>query len=82
MRFRLAGKLPSAAKWCGDLQDSLARREKQCRLTTAEFLETRENSGPSAPPAQPGWLRDYQELQDWHKLLAEYEQALHSLKAP
>ncbi len=44
-------------------QDSLARREKQCRLTTAEFLQAREEGCLPPLPAQAGWQQDYQELQ-------------------
>jgi hypothetical protein len=76
----LAREIAICRKMVRRLQDSLARREKQGRLTKAEFLQARDKGGPSAPSAQAGWQRDYQELQYWHKLLAEYEQALHSLK--
>jgi hypothetical protein len=76
----LSREIAICRKMIRRLQDSLTKREKQGHMTTAEFLEAPEKGGPSGPPAQPGWQQDYQELQYWQQLLADYELALHSLK--
>ena len=62
------------------LQDSLARREKHCGMTTAALLQTLEGGIPAAQQGLQGWHQEYQELQYWQKLLAEYEAARESLK--
>jgi hypothetical protein len=59
---------------------ALERREKQCGMTTAAFLQALEAGGLSEQPALLGWRQEYQELQYWQKLLSEYEAALESLK--
>jgi hypothetical protein len=63
------------------LQDSLVRREKDCGLETEVFLEAMQGGGLAGPGHLEGWGREYQELQHWQKLLAEYEAALESLKS-
>ena len=62
------------------LKKALERREKQCGMTTAAFLQTLQARGVTAQPALQGWSREYQELQYWQKMLAEYEAARESLK--
>jgi hypothetical protein len=62
------------------LKKSLERREKQCGMTTAEFLQALEGGGLAEGPTLQGWNREYQELQYWQKMLSEYEAALESLK--
>jgi len=62
------------------LQDALARREKQCGMTTAAFLQSLEAGSRSEPQPMQGWSQEYQELRYWQKMLTEYEQALESLE--
>jgi hypothetical protein len=62
------------------LQEALARREKQGGMTTAAFLQTVEAGQPSPPHHAPGWRQEYQELLYWQKRLNEYEKAKESLK--
>jgi hypothetical protein len=61
------------------LKDSLARREKQCGMTTEAFLKTLEGGGLSEQPAMQSWNQEYQELQYWQKMLTEYEEARENL---
>ncbi len=62
------------------LQDSLARREKQCGMTTAAFLKALEGGALAEQPSLQSWNQEYQELQYWQKMLTEYEEARESLK--
>jgi hypothetical protein len=62
------------------LQDSLARREKQCGMTTEAFLQALGEGCLSAQHPSESWNQEYQELQYWQKMLTEYEEALESLK--
>jgi hypothetical protein len=62
------------------LQGSLERREKQCGMTKAAFLQALEGGCLPEQPAIQNWSREYQELQYWQKMLTEYEEALESLK--
>jgi hypothetical protein len=62
------------------LKDSLARREKQSGMTTAVFLQAMEEGCPSEHHPLQSWNQEYQKLQYWQKMLAEYEEALESLK--
>jgi hypothetical protein len=62
------------------LKGALERREKQCGLTTEEFLQALEKGCLSEPHAIQSWNQEYQELQYWEKVLTEYEEALESLK--
>jgi hypothetical protein len=62
------------------LKDSLARREKQCGMTTEAFLQTLEAGSPSEQHPIQNWSQEYQDLRYWQKMLTEYEQALESLK--
>jgi len=62
------------------LQDSLQKREQQCGMTTAAFLQALEEGSLSESHPQEDWSREYQELQYWQKHLREYEAALKSLK--
>jgi hypothetical protein len=62
------------------LQDSIARREKQCGMTTEAFLQALEEGClPEQHPTQ-SWKQEYQELQYWQKTLTQYEEALEGLK--
>ena len=62
------------------LQDSIARREKQCSMTTEAFLQALEEGClPEQHPTQ-SWKQEYQALQHWQKPLTQYEEALESLK--
>ncbi len=62
------------------LKDSLERREKQGGMTTAALLQALEEGCLSERHPIRVWKQEYQELQYWQKTLAEYEQALESLK--
>ena len=62
------------------LKDSLERREKQYGMTTAAFLQSPEKGCLSAQHPIHSWTQEYQELQYWQKTLAQYEEALESLK--
>jgi hypothetical protein len=62
------------------LKESLERREKQCGMTTAAFLQALEEGGLPEQPSSQNWSKEYQELQYWQKLLSEYEAAMESLK--
>ena len=62
------------------LKDSLERREKQGGLTTAAFLEALEQGSLAGEHPAQSWSQEYQRLQYWQKMLAEYEEALESLK--
>ncbi len=62
------------------LQDALARREKQCGMTTAAFLRALEDGHLPEKHYQQSWSREHQELQYWLKTLTEYEKALTTLK--
>jgi hypothetical protein len=62
------------------LKDSLERREKQCGMTTAAFLQALEEGSLSDQPLMQNWKQDYQNLQYWQKTLAEYQKVLESLK--
>jgi hypothetical protein len=62
------------------LQDSLARREKRCGMTTAAFLKAVAGGGLFDQQSMQGWNQEYQELQYWQKMLTEYEEARESLK--
>ena len=62
------------------LKDSLQRREKQCGMTTAAFLQALEDRYQSEQHSIQSWNQEYQKLQFWQKMLAEYEEALESLK--
>ncbi len=70
--------------WCRKmvrkLKDSLARREKQCGMTTKSFLQAMEEGGLSEQHPMQGWNQEYQELQYWQKTLSAYEEALERLK--
>ncbi len=62
------------------LQEALARRERQCGMTTAAFLQALEVGGlPDEQPMQ-SFYQEYQELLYWQKMLTEYEEARESLK--
>jgi hypothetical protein len=62
------------------LKDSLEKREKQCGMTTAAFLQALEEGSLSEGHPTEGWSREYRELQYWQKTLAEYEEVLEGLK--
>ena len=62
------------------LKDSLARREKQCGMTTAAFLQALKEGCQSEQHPIQSWIQEYQKLQYWQKMLIEYEEALESLK--
>jgi hypothetical protein len=62
------------------LKDSLDRREKQCGMTTAAFLQALEDGRLSEPHPIQDWRQDYQDLQYWQKTLVEYQKVLESLK--
>jgi hypothetical protein len=62
------------------LKDSLTRREQQCGMTTAAFLQALEDRCQSEQHPLQSWNQEYQRLQHWQKMLAEYEKALESLK--
>jgi hypothetical protein len=62
------------------LKESIERRERQCGMTTAVFLQALEEERLSEPPSIQNWNQEYQKLQFWQKMLAEYEDALESLK--
>ncbi|MCK9377757.1 MAG: hypothetical protein M0P73_16620 [Syntrophobacterales bacterium] len=67
-------------KMVKQLKDSLERREKQGGMTTEAFLRALEEEGLSEQPPIQSWKQEYQYLQYWQKTLAEYEEALESLK--
>ena len=67
-------------KMVRQLKDSLQRREKQCGMTTEEFLQALEEGCLSEQHPIQSWNQEYQELQYWQKILTEYEEALESLK--
>ncbi len=62
------------------LQEALARREKQCGMTTAAFLQAMQKGSLSEPLATENWKKEFQELQYWQKTLSQYEAALERLK--
>ncbi len=62
------------------LKDSLERREKQCGMTTAAFLQALEQGCLSEQHPIQSWNQEYHELQYWQKILTEYEEALENLK--
>jgi hypothetical protein len=62
------------------LKESLERREKQCGMTKEAILQALEDRCQSEQHPIQSWKREYQKLQYWQKLLAEYEDALESLK--
>jgi hypothetical protein len=62
------------------LKDSLARREKQGNVTTIACHQASADSCQSEKHAVQSWNQEYQRLQHWQKLLADYEAALESLK--
>ena len=62
------------------LKDSLERREKQCGMTTAAFLQALEEGCLSEQHPMQNWKQEYQELQYWQKTLTEYQEVLESLK--
>jgi hypothetical protein len=62
------------------LKDALQRREKQCGMTTAAFLQALEGGCLSEQHSMQGWKQEYQDLRYWQKTLTEYEAALESLK--
>ncbi len=61
-------------------KDSLERRERQSGMTTAAFIEALEKGGLSGQHPVQSWTQEYERLQYWQKMLAEYEEALESLK--
>jgi hypothetical protein len=67
-------------KMVRQLKDSLARREKQCSMTTSAFLQALEEECLSEQPHIQNWNQEYQKLLYWQKMLGEYEEALESLK--
>ncbi len=67
-------------KMVRQLQDSLARREKQSGMTTAAFLRTLKEGSLSEQHPIQSWNQEYQKLQYWQKMLRDYEEALESLK--
>ena len=67
-------------KMIRQLKDSLERREKQCGMTTEEFLHALKNGSLSEQNPVKNWNQEYQELQYWKKSLTEYEEALERLK--
>jgi hypothetical protein len=62
------------------LNDSLQRRERQSGMTTAAILKAVEDRCQSEEHPLQVWKQEYQKLQYWQKMLAEYEEALESLK--
>jgi hypothetical protein len=62
------------------LQDSLARREKHCGMTTADFLKAVAAEGLAERQSLQGWHQEYEDLQYWQKMLTAYEEARESLK--
>ncbi len=62
------------------LQDSLERREQQCGMTTAAFLQALEEGRLLEQHPIQNWKQEYQDLQYWQKTLTEYQEALESLK--
>jgi hypothetical protein len=61
------------------LTKAIERREKECAMTTAAFLQALEAGDVSDQPSLKGWDQEYQELQYWQKMLADYEAARQSL---
>ena len=76
----LGREIALCRKMVRQLKDALEKREKECGLTTAAFLQTIEAGCPPAPHPTQSWKQEYQELQYWQKRLTEYEEALKSLK--
>ena len=64
------------------LQESLAKREKEWGLTTEAFLQALGEKSLSEQYPIESWKQEYQELQYWEKTLREYEAVLKSLKRP
>jgi hypothetical protein len=62
------------------LKNALERRERQCGMTTAAFLQALEEGRLTEQHSIQCWNQEHQKLQFWQKMLAEYEEALESLK--
>jgi hypothetical protein len=76
----LSREIAFCRKKVRQLKDALDKREQQCGMTTAAFLQTIEAGCPSEPHSTQSWRQEYQELLYWQKRLTEYEEARESLK--